>query len=184
MSLLIAPHNDDEALFASYIILRYRPLVVVVTDSYKQAKRGQDITWQQRRIETTEAMRILGAAVMFLGIPDDELTYPSCLVALKGVYWKVPTTSRLPACVFAPACQGGNAEHDLISNVCSEIWEPILYATYAKDEWFTPIEGMAIHQTEVEAASKRKALACYKSQHFQPHFKAVEGQPEYLSRLP
>ena len=35
MKILLAPHNDDEALFAAYTIMREHPLVIVVTDGYR-----------------------------------------------------------------------------------------------------------------------------------------------------
>ena len=41
VSLFLAPHNDDEALFGAYIIQTYKPLVVILTDSYIQYERGE-----------------------------------------------------------------------------------------------------------------------------------------------
>ena len=71
MKILISPHNDDETLFCSWTILREKPLVVIVTDSARQASKG--ITAEQRRAETKAAMDILGVEVRFLGIPDNKL---------------------------------------------------------------------------------------------------------------
>ena len=83
--ILFAPHNDDEALFTSFICMREKPLVVIVTDSWKQFNRGEkDITAEVRRNESVEAMKILGCQVVFLGIPDNKLTRKALLEKLPA----------------------------------------------------------------------------------------------------
>jgi LmbE family N-acetylglucosaminyl deacetylase len=53
---LFAPHSDDEALFASFIVLRYRPRVVICFPS-----AGDYGDTSVREAETREAMLMLGA---------------------------------------------------------------------------------------------------------------------------
>ena len=38
--IFLAPHNDDETLFAAYTLMRYKPFVIIVTDSFIQPERG------------------------------------------------------------------------------------------------------------------------------------------------
>ena len=63
-SIFLAPHNDDEALFGSFTIIREKPLVVIITDSWIQPNRGEKgCDAETRWNETKKAMEILGAPV-------------------------------------------------------------------------------------------------------------------------
>lgn len=184
-SIIISPHNDDSELFASYVLQRYKPLVVVVTDSFIQYERGQtDITAHRRRDETRAACKVLGlAAPVFLGQADDCLTFD----AVEGSYYAVLSPSDT---VFCPAIQGGHPHHDMIRETLAKFWEDdvkvIEYATYAKDCWYTPLEGgIELVPTPEEFALKERALACYTSQLWQPHFPAVlKARSEWISKEP
>lgn len=177
--LFIAPHNDDEALFGSYTLLREKPLVLLVTDSWIQGLRGTGITASQRRRESIEACKILGVDVAFLGIKDHEIT-SSHIKAAMAPYFHFEK-------VFIPAKQGGHQHHDMINEVFFELWPQsslIQYATYQKEQSFTPV-GKAVVPTETEFKLKIKALNCYKSQvNYEPtrhHFDAVIAhRHEYL----
>jgi len=170
--LFIAPHNDDEALFGSYIILREKPKVVVVTRSFLQEKRG--IYWQTREQESREAMKILGAEIEFLNLPDVTLNEKELIECLK----KYSNIEK----VYAPGLQNGNREHDIVSKACTKVFKDkvIYYATYTKEN-FTPVGSIEIKPTLQEIKLKNKALECYKSQaHNYKHFDAVRGKLEYL----
>lgn len=166
--ILISPHNDDETLFAAYICLRFKPLIVVVTDAaIHEARYGKERGIEVRREESRNAARILGCDISFLGIPD---TQDVGQISIKGI-------------AITPAFQGGNKHHDQLSK-----YGQIHYATYTKDN-LTPYlaGGVEIRPTPEEIAIKQQALACYRSQHDinAPHFEAVnKGQSEWLSRLP
>jgi len=181
LKLLFAPHNDDETLWCSFTILRVKPLVVIVTDSHIQPERGDTgCSAEERRAETDAAMKILGAPVTYLGIPDAELTEEQFRQTLKSYF--LPETP-----VYLPALQGGNTQHDLVSRVGSEYFSDVTYyATYAKGEHFTPM-GRNVLPTLNEERLKEAALTCYQSQlnlsSTRPHFEAVRGQCEYLFRL-
>lgn len=170
-TLFIAPHNDDEALFGSYTLIREKPLVVVVTDGFIQAKRGDDVTWDERRAETLEAMRMAGCPVLFGGIPDDVVN-SGLIRSLLGSLFNF---SR----VYAPALQGGNAHHDMVSVVAREMFHDVIqYTTYTKDELWTTGNKEIIPSVE-EAVLKDQMLNCYQSQinlpSTAPHFEAVRG---------
>ena len=168
------PHNDDDSLFLAYTLLREKPLVVICTDSYIQYERGDQITAEQRRNETREAMKILGCPVIFLGIKDTELTGD----ILENVfrYFKADV-------VYAPAVQGGNGQHDIVGQVAQLVFPKVVqYTTYTKTELWT--EGSKeIIPTQAEIDLKNRALDCYASQinlgSTAPHFEAVRGKSEY-----
>ena len=158
---LLAPHNDDEGLFATYICLRLKPLIVVVTDGTQhQEKFG--ISIETRRNESRAAAKILGCDIKFLGQPDTS--------DIQEI--------RSDKILMVPALQGGNVHHDQISR-----FGTIHYATYTRDN-LTPYlqEGVPVMPTNEERSIKERVLACYKSQHEinKPHFDAVKGQPEYI----
>src|SRR3982751_5072451 len=73
MKLFLSPHNDDAVLFGTFTLLREKPLVLTVLDSYIQVARGAD--WcdaATRRREDEEAVHdILGCSICFAGERDD-----------------------------------------------------------------------------------------------------------------
>jgi len=180
--ILLSPHNDDEALFTSYIILREKPLVIIVTDGYIQMKRGHEtITPELRKNETLCAMKILGVKeIEFLGISDLTLNYEN----LKKELIKFN-----PEIIYAPYQNSVNEQHNLVGNVAYELWgEKVkFYSTYIKQKEYTketlaPIGDIEIKPTQVEMELKNKALDCYQSQIrlCDLHFSAVRNKSEYL----
>lgn len=177
-SLFISPHPDDETLFGAFTLMREHPLVVIVTDSYIQQNRGENITPQQRFQESVDAMKLLNCPVMRLGIRDDVID-------------KTTLTERLAWFknfdkIYAPAVQGGNKDHDLIGKVAQEVFPKeklIQYCTYTKEEAHTT-GNIPIEATEGEVNLKNKALECYKSQINLPstkmYFEAVRGMNEWF----
>lgn len=176
MKLFLSPHNDDETLFGAYTLLREKPLVVIVTDSFIQANRGEDITADQRWEETKKSMEILGCSVMRLGIRDDVIDEYEVKDKLQRFYgFKT---------IFAPAIQGGNKDHDLVGKIAKEIFgdKVMQYCTYSKTD--LSIEGSVKVTPRVgDEELKEKALQCYQSQinlpATRPHFEAVKGKPEW-----
>lgn len=175
--ILISTHNDDEALFASFICIRERPLVIVVTDSAIQPERGDlGCTAEIRRQETIDAMKIAGCPVVFLGIKDTELSEEILRERLK---------SFRPGVIYIPAQQGGNVQHDIVNKVCLELFADKCqqYMGYTKTELYT--EGTReIKPTLAELEIKSQMLDCYKSQialvSTMFHFEAVENKSEWL----
>lgn len=176
-SLWLSPHNDDETLFGAFTLLRKKPLVVVVTDSWIQYNRGESIVADQRWEETVEAMKILGCPVLRLGIRDD--VFDEWL--LRSELKKFANFDN----VYAPAIQGGNNQHDSIGDVADQIFGKKCkhYTTYTKTENYTK-GNEEIVPTEEEFELKKKALNCYATQlnnTNKVYFDAViEGRSEWF----
>lgn len=175
-NLVIAPHCDDEALFAAFIIQRTGAEVCIVTDGNSHEKFG--VTAEDRRNESLAACNILGTKIRFLGIPETELNEQNLRPELNLLYW------RDWGKIFIPSTQGGNPHHDLISKVAGEIAgdKAIYYGTYTKKN-LAPAGEMEIVPTQEELRIKDAALDCYTSQLRinGPHFDAVRGKSEYIS---
>ena len=158
MNLFLSPHNDDETLFGAYIIQTWKPLVLIVTDSYIQPERGEIGCDKEIRIaETTAAMQILGAQVEFLHVPDKSFTEDAFTDALQN-------HRRGFDLVFAPAVEGGNPIHDAVGRVASRLYPNVrYYSTYTKTRLYP--EGVErVEATEAMKALKLRALECYRSQ--------------------
>ncbi len=176
--ILLSCHNDDESLYAGYTLMRHKPLVIIVTDSYIQPRRGDvGCTAEIRRQETIEAMQLVGCPVVFLGIKDAELREGGLRERLKVFN---------PETVYIPALQGGNPQHDLVNKVALELFgrqRCEQYSTYSKTQLYIP-EGYEIKPTQVEIELKNKMLDCYISQlnlpSTRPHFDAVRNRSEWL----
>lgn len=174
-SILFSPHCDDESLFCAYTILREKPLVVIVTDSWIQPNRGEKgCDAETRWAETKKAMEILGAPVIRLGIQDFTLDYHIFGTFLQKSLDGFDT-------IYCPAIQEGNPHHDIVSRACQYTFgdKCVLYSTYAKGEWATKGDTEIV-PTEEEFELKKKALQCYTSQlnlpSTKPHFDASINQ--------
>jgi LmbE family N-acetylglucosaminyl deacetylase len=138
--------------------MREKPLVVVVTDSYKQELRGLPITKEERIKETEEAMKTLGAEVIFLHCPDTKLNEH-----VLDQFKNLPIEK-----VYCPHPEeNGNPDHNFIGNLCRDIWQNeetalVEYSTYSAKRSYP--EGNPIAPTKEEKELKMKALDCYKSQ--------------------
>ena len=170
--IFISPHNDDEVLFGAYTIMREKPLVVIVTDSYIQQERGDEATAEQRIQETKDAMKILGAEVKFLHIPDKDFTETDLFYKLGGKKFDW---------VYAPAIEkGGNPIHNAVGGVADEIYYNVEhYMTYVAGNDKTQGVVLVIPSKE-ERELKRKALECYKSQMTIPTCANFFNHPEIL----
>lgn len=176
--IFLSTHNDDESLFGAYTLMRLKPLTIIVTDSYLQPARGEvGCEAEARRQETIEAMKLAGCPVLFLGIPDNELTEEILKERLAGLN---------PARIYAPAIhEGGNVHHNIVGKVALELFGDRCerYTSYNNNSLY--IEGnYEIKPTEEEKNLKGQMLACYTSQlnlpSTRPHFEAVIDKPEWL----
>lgn len=174
-SLFLSPHNDDESLFGAYTLLREKPLVLMITDGWIQANRGENITFKQRREETVNAMVLLGCPVYFAGLRDDMIDEWQ----LRRLFIDFRNFSK----VYAPAIiDNGNEQHNLIGRIAKEFWDVIPYMTYSKTDLWKK-GTYEVVPTTVEMEFKDRALDCYKSQinlgATRPHFDAVRGRSEW-----
>lgn len=175
----LAPHNDDEALFGAITLMREKPTVFIITDSHIQTNRGEvGCDAVARWEESKKACEILGCPVIRVGIKDYELQ--------KGnlAHFFINTVHGFDK-VYAPAVQGGNPHHDMVSEAAKEAFgdKVVYYSTYAPGEFYTK-GNIEIIPTAEERALKKKAMLCYVSQlalkSTRPHFDAVEGKSEWL----
>ena len=146
MKILLAPHFDDEALFASFVCLRERPLVLFCFDG--APRHGSfDVRWA----EAQAATRILGCDA--LALREDYETLEDRLSVFD------------PEKVWAPLPEyGGNADHNFAGEVAERLWGDRLsfYTTYTTEGRST--SGYPVPADPEWVAVKRKALACYRSQ--------------------
>lgn len=155
MKIFLSPHNDDESLFGCYTILREKPLVVIVTDSYIEQERGDKATTEQRIEESKKACKLMGVEVKFLHIPDKYLNYDILYEELSKLKADV---------VYAPAIEmDGNKQHNLVGAVSGVLFNTIHYMTYTLHTTKS-IGTEIIIPTEEEKKIKAECLKCYPSQ--------------------
>lgn len=162
---LLAPHNDDETLFASFLVQKFRPRVIVCLRSQVQADR-YGILAETREKETVAACRELGLTkrdVVQLPHLDRK---PNWTLLRRSLLEVVPTSGP----VFAPAWEdGGHEHHNEVATMARELFgERVLaYLTYRRGF------GKTTSEREVEPVpawivSKLRALSCYRSQIEEP----------------
>lgn len=173
-SLWISPHNDDAVLFGAYTLMREKPLVLTVTDSYIQQNRGENITPNQRRIEDIKAMEILGCPLVFGAIRDDIID----TWAVEELFYNFQNFDIVYA--PAPIVPNGNRHHNLIGETAIKIFGDKIkqYMTYSTGQLYMS-GAIEVKPTNEEVKLKEKALDCYVSQltlpATKPHFDAVKG---------
>lgn len=166
MKLLLAPHFDDESLFAAFICLRERPLVAFCFDG---APRHGD--FDLRYGEACEAMRMLGCDWLALRATPDTLAE-----VLAERFDDVEQ-------VWAPLPElGGNSEHNVVGEVAAGLWpDRISFFTTYTDDGRT-VTGDRVTPDDGWETRKRLALACYRSQYqllgMRAHFE--RGLDEYI----
>jgi hypothetical protein len=146
MKLLLDCHGDDGVLFASFTIMKERPLVLVVFDSYIQTARGAEgCEASVRRWETINALYELDdyQPPQFLGFHDDMPYRDSCITdAIRkddGGYWQSSKSDfQTVTEIWAPAYEeGGHEQHNLVARAC-DAFEGICkvhrYLTYTRSQ--------------------------------------------------
>lgn len=163
-SVFLAPHNDDETLFAAYTLLRERPRVFVVFRSAKQEAVG--ITWAERESETDAALQILGCAYSQWEYPDDVLA-SELRPFLEERLGRLAKTHET---CFAPAVEeGGHEQHNLVGEAALAAFGASRvrpYLTYRRG--YGKTVGDEVVPEPAEVAKKLRALACYESQIREP----------------
>ncbi|MDF2751684.1 MAG: GlcNAc-PI de-N-acetylase [Gaiellaceae bacterium] len=168
-SLLLAPHNDDETLFASYLCLMHKPHVVVCLRSMRMADPnypgGMPIAYEIRERETQCAMEVLGCTWEQWMIYDN---YP--LSWERALEEHMQNIRPVPEHVFAPAPElGGHEQHNTVGEMARRIFgagNVTHYLTYTA-------KGRSTNDTPIECPVgwldiKRTAMACYASQAAHP----------------
>lgn len=184
MKVFLSPHHDDETLFGAFTLLRERPLVVIVTDSYVQFNRGDGITNDGRWAEARAAMEILGCELTGLGIRDDQITYDQTVEALRR-FWRFTVDG-----VYAPAIEHGHPHHDIIGQAALQVFRGRVpfwqYSTYSSRSPFYSNDGaIEVKGKPRERELKAQAMDVYRSQMPRSwrHFKEADGKSEWLTEV-
>lgn len=176
MKLFLSPHNDDETLFGAFTIMRERPEVCIVFDSFVQPSRG--ISGCDMLIRRRETVRALSALTLmldwhgaiknqaveprFLAL-SDELNYaPEALARCLGTYRDVAEEVWIPA--VEP---DGHLQHNLVGQVGLEVFSNAKvhrYLTYSRRSGKSRGGVEVLSRSGDEIARKLRALACYTSQ--------------------
>ncbi len=164
MNLLLAPHPDDETLFAAYTLLEHHPLVLVCYPG--AARHGAP---EKRLAELADAMRVLGCEWMPPPTVSDLATYLD--------------EEFDPEHVWAPYPEdGGHSAHNRVGELAVELWPGRVtwYTTYTEEGRSTA--GALVSPKDGWQELKVRALNCYASQiahpGTRPHF--TRGLEEYL----
>lgn len=157
--ILISPHADDAVLFASFLCLRYKPLVVRVFDGYTQGNRGLPITAEERAAEDDAALGTLGCSVLSLGLRDDRFYSADYMQRALHAVIEFPENYHL----IVPAHEwDGHDQHNQVAAAFGEARDATKYLTYTT-------RGKSTSRNEVEfepywIGLKLRALASYRSQ--------------------
>src|SRR5262249_10082060 len=175
MKVFLSPHNDDETLFGAFTIIREKPLVVIVYDSYVQPNRGQiKATAGARRSESVRALKVLGAAPpALLGLRDDSEDGDALRAALQPFGG---------AQVWAPAVEEeGNRHHNLVGEAAAMLFGSSVchYMTYTSRGKSVGSRRVIPHWSWIPL--KLRGLGCYQTQleipQTRPYF--LDSQEEY-----
>jgi len=177
LKLFISPHNDDETLFGAFTLLRERPLVAVVFDSFVQERRGYGITAAARRAETRAACEVLGVSCGFLGLRDDSPDW-------RAVRWALAEYKRSGVTeVWAPAVErDGHLQHNEVGAIAGELFPRVTYyLTYTRTGGKSTA-GRLVPFENAWIGIKLRALAEYRSQigHASTAEHFIRDQREYV----
>lgn len=163
MTLLLSPHNDDEALFAAYTLLRERPRVLVALDGGVSRRRYPPPA--ERAAESAAAMEVLGCDFEHLGFPCEDAPWDAVEARLRQ--------EPEPEHVWAPLPEvDGHRHHNALAMLAIKIWpgRVSFYSTYHMvDAW--PVRSIVGAPTSTEPGwdeLKRAALDCYPTQSGHP----------------
>jgi LmbE family N-acetylglucosaminyl deacetylase len=160
MDIVLAPHNDDEALFGAYTCLRYRPKVIVVLRSFVEAGWNPPVHYAAREAESASSCHILGCEYEQWTHPDNRPDWEQVRAAMETLD---------PERVWAPLPEdGGHPHHNAIGALARELWpQTVFYATYTHRHGKTTT-GTLVEPEPGWEKIKREAMRCYVSQATHP----------------
>jgi LmbE family N-acetylglucosaminyl deacetylase len=185
VKLFISPHNDDAVLFGAFTLMRDRPVVMTVLDSYVQLRRGHaEADVFLRRAEDIAAITgVLNRPVLFGGVSDDQ-PLEKMAEEIRQVFREVGPVQE----AWLPLWEdGGHDHHNLVATIGRQefaVHNIHWYLTYTAAGKSTG--GVRVMCSGQMVRKKLEALACYKSQldidalGCYPHF--LRDQTEYLQK--
>ncbi len=162
MNILLAPHPDDETLFAAYTLLEHHPIVLVCYPG--AARHGAP---EKRLAELADAMRVLDCK--WAPPPNGDLEESLRRFDVDHAWAPYPEP-------------GGHSVHNRVGELAVELWPGRVtwYTTYTEEGRSTA--GALVSPKDGWQQLKIRALNCYASQiahpGTRPHFK--RGLEEYL----
>lgn len=147
-AVLFAPHNDDEALFAAFSILRYRPRVFVCYPS-----RGDYGDPVERSRESGAALAILGA-----GRPT-QWQGGDLVAQMRAVDRELG-----PTLVLAPSPRASHPDHVAVAEAAATVFGDRVRRFHTYDSAGKVRDGSLVPHEPGWAALKARALACYRTQ--------------------
>ncbi len=175
MRLLLAPHSDDETLFAAYVQLGEQPLVVVCLKGRRARHLPANGT---REAESRASALLLGTEVAFVDSPCDPPDWRRVELELERV--------DDPDHVYAPLPElDGAPQHNAVGNLAVGLYGPervTFYATYTLHSGRSQV-GAQVLELGGWRTRKLQALSCFRSQSSKAdtamHFH--RDQAEYLT---
>jgi glycosyltransferase involved in cell wall biosynthesis len=147
-SVLFAPHNDDETLFAAFTILRYRPRIVICFPS--SGDYGNTAT---REAETREAMTILG------GEPVEQWHGGNLREQMAELDQRIK-----PGTVFAPSRRCSHPDHIAVAEAAVSVFGSRVAAYQTYDDSGKVTAGRCVEFEPEWVGAKLRALTRYESQ--------------------
>jgi len=150
--LLVAPHADDESLFACYQLIRLKARVLVCLDS-----------GPVRSLEMEDAMDVLGRDWTMLDVPEER---PDWMAVREGIASEV----RRASTVIAPAFEvDGHEHHNQVARITDSFGHAhvIRYLTYRRG-YGRSKGAVTCVGDKFERDLKLTALRCYQSQMVDP----------------
>lgn len=185
MNIFLAPHNDDETLFGSFLCVAAKPLVIVVLRSHVQERVG--ITYQQRERETAAACEVLGCEYEQWDFPDVRPSWHLIESKMRDLHRRFNVEA-----VYAPAYDfDGNRwheedsptfglfHHDKIGKLAERVFGDRVtqYQTYSRYHGRVE-EGTKLEPTPEMVVAKLTALSRYQTQIAEP-----STRPHFLGSL-
>lgn len=160
-ALLLAPHHDDETLFASFLCLKYKPRVVICTTPKVQEP---EVYAEEREAETAAVMDLFGLEWHQLSFLDTDDGIHHALKHYLELHQEFG--DEAPDVVIAPAYEdGGQPQHNLVALAATDVYgdSVIQYLTYTRDG---RSRGGTLHEPEDPdwIGLKLQALSLYRSQ--------------------
>ena len=176
MNIFLSPHQDDEALFGSYVCIPHKPLIVFVLRSFVEASWPDGPDYETRERESEESCTVLGCDYEQWTHPDDHPDWDAVRASMEKFS---------PERVWAPLPEpGGHPHHNEIGGLARDLWpQTVFYATYTHEHGKTTT-GTRIEPEEGWEATKREAMACYVSQIRHPYTQEIFSDwptDEYLT---
>lgn len=159
-TLVIAPHGDDEVLFAAFTCMRTRAHIIVCTHD------ADPLIRRRRSLETASAARLMGCSHHVWPMSADSLDLKQGKLWLEG--WNsTQLVDSTPAQVFAPAVEkDGHEQHSAIGQLALDVFGDAVtsYLTYAPRGQRSR-EGKEVDPPNADEISRKlQALACYETQ--------------------